>query len=285
MKSKILGTTLVAVALATAACASNPPRELRDARAAYEKARTGPAAQYTPAQLNTAEKSLQLAERTYEDEGDSPSTRDRAYVAVRKAELATVQARLAEAEGRLAKMTKENQQQQASDLTQARSDLQDNRTALAAEQQRRTEAEKKAEQAAADLARIASVKQEERGMVITLSGGVLFASAKATLLGGAQRKLDEVAEALTQGNPEASILVEGHTDSKGSASANQDLSARRAEAVRSYLTSRGVAADRIRSEGLGFDRPIADNNTAEGRANNRRVEIVVQPVKTAPSPG
>jgi outer membrane protein OmpA-like peptidoglycan-associated protein len=75
-------------------------------------------------------------------------------------------------------------------------------------------------------------------------------------------------------------VVEGHTDSQGSASFNQDLSHRRAESVRLYLVSHGIAADRVTSEGLGLTRPIADNTSAEGRANNRRVEIIVQPSKT-----
>ena len=73
------------------------------------------------------------------------------------------------------------------------------------------------------------------------------------------------------------MVVEGHTDSQGSASSNQDLSQRRAEAVRDYLVSRGIAGDRLTAQGFGPSRPIADNGTAEGRANNRRVEIVIPP--------
>lgn len=114
-------------------------------------------------------------------------------------------------------------------------------------------------------------------MVITLSGSVLFASGKSELLPAAQARLSEVAQALTQQSPDAKIVVEGHTDSQGSQDFNLELSAKRAQAVRDYLASHGVAPDRISSEGMGFSRPIADNKTAEGRANNRRVEIVVQP--------
>lgn len=83
--------------------------------------------------------------------------------------------------------------------------------------------------------------------------------------------------ALSQGSPDPRIVVEGHTDSQGSQAFNLHLSTRRAQAVRDLLISRGVAEDRIRSEGLGFSRPIADNKSAEGRANNRRVELVIQP--------
>ena len=119
-------------------------------------------------------------------------------------------------------------------------------------------------------------------MVITLSGEVLFASGKAELQPSAQAKLREVAAALTQQNPQATIVVEGHTDRQGSQAFNLDLSTRRAQAVCDYLAMQGVARDRIRAQGLGFSRPLADNKTAEGRANNRRVEIVVQPASGTP---
>lgn len=147
------------------------------------------------------------------------------------------------------------------------------------EKTRRIEAEKRAAQAAADLARIATVKQEARGMVITLSGGVLFETAKSELMPSAQVKLNDVATALMQEDPLSAIVIEGHTDSQGGADYNRTLSERRAEVVRDYLVSRGVAADRITARGLGLTRPIADNKSAEGRANNRRVEIVVEPAR------
>jgi outer membrane protein OmpA-like peptidoglycan-associated protein len=71
------------------------------------------------------------------------------------------------------------------------------------------------------------------------------------------------------------VVVEGYTDSRGSSSRNLDLSQRRAEAVRSYLVSRGVPSEKIVAKGMGPDRPVAENTSAEGRAQNRRVEIVV----------
>jgi outer membrane protein OmpA-like peptidoglycan-associated protein len=116
-------------------------------------------------------------------------------------------------------------------------------------------------------------------MVITLSGSVLFASNESTLLPAAMVKLNEVADALIKGNPDSNITVEGHTDSQGQRQYNMDLGEKRAKAVRDQLVSRGVAADRIKAVGVGPDRPVADNKTAEGRANNRRVEIIVEPTK------
>ena len=103
---------------------------------------------------------------------------------------------------------------------------------------------------------------------------VLFATGKYDLLPIARQKLDEVAKALLE-QPFKTITVEGHTDSRGSLSKNQTLSQDRAESVRSYLISRGLPADKTKAVGHGPSRPVADNDTAEGRANNRRVEIVV----------
>src|SRR6202044_3976507 len=119
------------------------------------------------------------------------------------------------------------------------------------ERQRREDADKRAAQAAADLARIASVKQEPRGMVITLSGSVLFASAKSDLLPDAQAKLGDVAKALGEQDPNAKIVVQGYTDSQGGASFNQDLSQRRAESVRGFLVSHGISSDRVTAQGFG----------------------------------
>jgi len=101
-------------------------------------------------------------------------------------------------------------------------------------------------------------------------------------LPSAQAKLDEVALALTRQDAESKMTVEGHTDSQGEPSYNQELSQKRAQSVRDYLVSRGIAADRVTAQGFGLTRPIADNGSAEGRANNRRVEIVVLPAPSVP---
>lgn len=276
VRSSLLSALLVAGA-GVLGCASAPPKELNDARAAYRAASEGPAAQYSPAQLHTAQQSLKLAEKTFEEEGDSSATRDRAYVAMRKAQLATTRARIDQGHAQLESMQQQAGKQQAADLAGAQ-------TQLAQEEERRKAAEAAAKRAADELARLATVKQEDRGMVITLSGSVLFASDKAELLPAAQRRLSDVAKALNEANPEAQIVVEGHTDTKGSQSHNLELSARRAEAVRTYLVAQGVDANRIRSQGLGFSRPVAPNKSAEGRANNRRVEIVVQPTGAPSAP-
>jgi outer membrane protein OmpA-like peptidoglycan-associated protein len=276
---------LLAGASSLAACASSPePRELLDARIAYQQAAQGPAAELNPAQLHVAHEDLAIAERSYGDQGDSYRTRDRAYIALRNAQIADAQARTIEYDQKVNLAQHEVQTTQAQEvlnatgmLNKTREQLDTERRELANEKQQRAEADRRAAQAMADLARVASIKQDARGTVITLSGGVLFASAKSDLLPTAQSNLTQVADALSKSDPDSKIMVAGYTDSQGGQAYNMDLSQRRAEAVRSFLVAHGVAPDRITAQGFGPAQPVADNSSPEGRADNRRVEIVVQP--------
>ena len=137
------------------------------------------------------------------------------------------------------------------------------------------EAEERAETARlrAELGQ-AQTRETERGVVLTL-GDVLFAVGKADLKPSAARTLDKLVAAMRR-DRETTVTIEGHTDSTGKRAYNVELSKRRANAVRSYLTSRGVAAKRIEARGLGPDFPVATNATAAGRQQNRRVEVLVQ---------
>jgi OmpA-OmpF porin, OOP family len=101
-----------------------------------------------------------------------------------------------------------------------------------------------------------------------------FELARANLMPGSARTLDEVATVL-KAYPEAEVVVEGHTDATGVPSDNQRLSLERADAVKSALIARGVPAERIKTAGMGQDRPVASNDTVAGRAKNRRTELVV----------
>ncbi len=114
---------------------------------------------------------------------------------------------------------------------------------------------------------------EARGQVMTLSGEA-FASGQSKLRPEARANLQRVVEFVNR-FPGKDVLVEGHTDSQGGDNLNQVLSQKRAEAVRDALVQEGVDATRLTAVGLGKDRPIADNASREGRARNRRVEIVV----------
>lgn len=277
---KPLGSSLLAATLACApliGCATaQPPKELIDARAAYTRAENGYARDLSPASLHSAKVALDGAERKFDDDGPSTTARDQAYIALRKAELADADGTTAHYQRELTAQQQRASTEQAQAAQKTQAELVQAREQLAGEAQARLAAEQRAKEAMERLtaANAAAVKHEPRGTVITLSGQVLFASGKSVLLPGAQNSLNQVADALK--DQAAKILVEGHTDSTGSAATNTALSQARAQAVSSYLVSRGLPNDQITSQGVGPSRPVADNATAEGRANNRRVEIVVQ---------
>ncbi|HET9452110.1 MAG TPA: OmpA family protein [Aggregicoccus sp.] len=331
-------------ATALVGCAGGMPRELLDARYAYQRASTGPAAQYSPAYLAEARAALDEANRSFERSKGSEQTRTLAYVALRKAQIAETRAQIAlaereraqadqqlqasrsseqeklrreleaaraqlteaqamreEAQRREAEVSQQQEEQAQQEALAAAQRVEEERAArladaearmnqlnaqLEAERQARSQAEQRAAQAEADAKaqaeaaaalrniRQVKVKEEARGLVLTLSGSVLFRSGSADLLPSAKRRLDEVARALQKAsNP---LVIEGHTDSQGGEALNEELSNRRAEVVRDYLIDRGVEGDRIRALGLGESRPVASNGTPEGRANNRRVEIVIE---------
>ncbi len=117
------------------------------------------------------------------------------------------------------------------------------------------------------------LRQTESGVVVTL-GDVLFASGEAQLVEGGRSSLEEVVD-LLQTEPEKKIRVEGHTDSLGDAAANLLLSEQRAQSVLEALVSLGVASERITASGMGEDFPIASNDDEEGRARNRRVDVIL----------
>lgn len=105
--------------------------------------------------------------------------------------------------------------------------------------------------------------------------GVNFDFDKATIRPDAARILDE-AVATLKAEPDIEVLIVGHTDSIGSEAYNLRLSQRRAQAVRDYLVKHGISAARLKVKGMGESQPVASNDTAEGRAQNRRVELLVE---------
>lgn len=116
-------------------------------------------------------------------------------------------------------------------------------------------------------------QQTERGVVLTM-GDVLFAFGKSTLLTGAIRNVEKVADFL-QKNPTRNILIEGYTDSVGSDDFNLTLSRKRADEVKEQLVANGISPDRITTKGYGKQFPVADNDSAGGRQLNRRVEVLI----------
>ncbi|MGE0334235.1 MAG: OmpA family protein [Gammaproteobacteria bacterium] len=114
----------------------------------------------------------------------------------------------------------------------------------------------------------------EAGTKLISLEGTHFDFNKATLKPEAMSKLDHAAQVMTD-NPGIKVNVEGHTDSVGSDAYNQNLSDRRAKSVVDYLVGKGVDAGRLMSAGYGESRPVATNDSAEGRAQNRRVDLIV----------
>jgi outer membrane protein OmpA-like peptidoglycan-associated protein len=307
-KSLIVTITLAgAFAGSMGACASTAPEQLVEARNAYAVSSGGLAAKLTPTELYDAKNALDRADKEFADHGDTYECRDYAYIAERKVELADAKARTEADRAVIAEavkagvvvrdaQVKSSQAALARTREQLKDERQDNTTTtnalratnnaqgeeldktaaqLAAEKQARATAEASLAGAMKDLAAVAAVKEDARGMIITLSGSVLFVSNKYALLNTAMTKLDQVAEALKAQGSDKRMVVEGHTDSQGSDKINQPLSLNRATAVRDYLVSRGVPSEKISAVGMGSSKPIADNLTPENRANNRRVEIII----------
>ncbi|WP_045391546.1 OmpA family protein [Falsirhodobacter sp. alg1] len=115
-------------------------------------------------------------------------------------------------------------------------------------------------------------------LVVTMPQDILFATDSASLRPDLLSDLRAVSQNLMQ-YPNSTIQIVGHTDNTGSASYNQSLSERRAGAVASTLISNGVPSNRVSSYGVGLSQPIASNDTAAGRAQNRRVDIVIRPIQ------
>lgn len=136
--------------------------------------------------------------------------------------------------------------------------------------------EKQAKEMEAVLARQDALERRGETIYMSLSSDILFTTGSSRLQPGGEDKLREVAGIL-QRYPRTYIEVVGHTDSVGSEAMNQELSESRAKSVADVLVSNGVSPSRIVTRGAGELRPLADNGTPEGRARNRRVELVVKP--------
>jgi len=283
-----LGVSTAAL-LASACGASAPTTELMTARNVYSQARSSEAAQLNPRGVHEAHKALAVAEAAHEDDPGSASERHYAYIATRKSELAIAQAsealarkeqQRADADYRAgleqqSEVASRQSSQYAEQLTQTQAQLQENTAELEARERKLTELQAASDRAQAELRQMESMREEAGKLVISLSG-VLFQAGGNELSSTARGRLDTVAQALAAYS-DRNIVVEGHTDSSGSDSTNQQLSQKRADAVRQYLESRGVQAARMRSIGRGESEPVASNDTPDGRANNRRVEVIVEP--------
>lgn len=265
------GTAMVlAAAMSAWSCGAAPPsQELISARAAYEEASESQAKELVPDQLLSARQALESAESEYEDDENSQRARTLAYIAQRKALIAMAAAGIMAAKKLYDEADREYRELLEMVAKKTKGELSKERSA-------RQDVERKLNAAMKSLEEIGKVKEDSRGTIITLSGAVLFRTNAASLLPIAEQQLRKVADALNSYDEDRKIVVAGHTDSRGSSTANRRLSLARAESVRAFLVNAGVSPERISASGRGEDEPIADNRTAEGRANNRRVEIIVE---------
>jgi len=125
---------------------------------------------------------------------------------------------------------------------------------------------------AQELQQVANARRTETGILVNLKSSLLFSSDSAVLQPAAVEQLAQLGDILAR-YPEDRIVIQGHTDSTGSAAHDEELSLRRAEAVRDVLASRGVNPRQMLVEGVGAAHPMGDNSTPEGRAENRSVEL------------
>jgi len=314
MSTKLYGfkssTGMIGIAitlLALSGCAqkmtTNPAIE--EARAAYHAAQANPTVMRSaPLELKKAEAALSKAEETFQQKGDLAIVEHQAYLSKqhsaiageignqKMAEAAIEQASaernkvLLEARSTEASMAEKRAIAEKEAALQALKEAEAQKAAAekatmeAAEQRKAAEkamaeamaAREKAAKLEQEIAELQAVKAD-RGLVMTL-GDVVFDVNKAVLKPGGVLTVDKLAAFLAE-YPGRKVMIEGFTDSTGSAEYNQGLSERRALAVRSALIDKGIESTRIDIKGYGEEFPVATNDTAAGRQMNRRVEIII----------
>jgi outer membrane protein OmpA-like peptidoglycan-associated protein len=276
---RVLGPS--ALLLTAAACGSSgPTKQLVEARQTMQIAKATGTEQLAPMRMNDAEQALAQAERAHKDDPGSNTEANLAYVAKRRTQIAMAGGKMVSSMKTEAAL---NQEYQARLEQTSRSQRQALRE-QALERQQESTADR-GEEALERLDEVATVKHEKNGTVITLSGAALFQTGSDSLSDEAQQNLDKVARALQQQSKDTKVTIEGHADTTGNTKANEELSKRRADAVRSYLTQRGVDGAMLASIGRGTEDPVASNATDDGRASNRRADIEVKLPEEQQQPG
>ena len=280
MKLSFITPTRTALAVAgfmlLSACATapKPPEVPLDSRVKLTALQSNPQlATRAPVEMRAAEAAVQAAEAPRPDGAYATHLE---LLADQKVEIARARAQGRQYEDQRRALSEESERARLEartlEVDRARSDA---RTARAEAASARDEAAD-ARAARLDLERqIAELnaRETDRGLVVTL-GDLLFATGKSDLMGSARPNLDKLAAFLNEYS-DRTVMVEGHTDSVGREESNYLLSQRRAESVKSYLISRGVQAHRLTTVGMGQGSPVASNDTATGRQQNRRVEVII----------
>jgi len=290
MLSRTLIATAVASILLTAACTTAPgkPDGAAEARIKLTQLQSDP---NLASRAANAIKDADAAVRTAEQpEADKNLAAHRVYLADRKVDTARALAETRFAEDQRAELVAQRESARLDARTheaeaaksQAATARAEGAEQRAAADQARLDANTAqlaaagSEQQAAELQRqidVLQAKPTDRGLVLTL-GDVLFTTGKADLKPGATGNLTKLVAFLDK-YPDRSVAIQGYTDSVGNDDYNQGLSERRADSVKSYLTGQGISSSRLSASGKGPSDPVADNGSAAGRQQNRRVEVVI----------
>lgn len=271
---------------------------LNEARMAYVQAANDPQiVEYAPLTLRDAQHALNETQRLVNADADQGAIVHHAYLTKQHIAIARELAQQGAAEEEIRQAEAERQQilleaqtqeaRRAWDLAEQRAQEANQAQALAQARAREAEmarqqaarAQERAQEMAAkaqqltERVRDLKAQETERGLVVTL-GDLLFDAGEAQLKPAGTQAIDKLAEFLKQ-YPERNILIEGYTDSTGDAAFNQQLSERRANAVRDALLADAISPDRMRTIGYGEQFPVASNATSDGRQQNRRVEVII----------
>ena len=279
MKKTPITPTLLLIAALLGACSSTPTTTglLDQARSDYQIAQgNSRIPSYAPMEMKQATAAMDQANLAATNNDSAEAIDKLAYLAKQKIALTQEVAKQKAAEAEVSNAGKERDQmrldQRTSEADRAKRTAQVAQSDAAQAQRETQAALARAATLEAQLAELAA-KKTERGIVITL-GDVLFATDQARLTPDGMRTAQKLADMLQQ-NQQRAVLIEGFTDSTGSSAYNQELSERRASAVRSALQEMGVARERIAIRAYGEAYPVAANDTGPSRQLNRRVEIVL----------
>jgi outer membrane protein OmpA-like peptidoglycan-associated protein len=262
---------IAALSLVLCACASAPQQNaaLDNAHAAVQAAESDPnVAKYAALDLEAAKKDLAVADDAAMHHKEAEIAQP-AYLAVQNARLAQAHAAAKADDAKVAAGQAERDQI----LLAARNrEVQNAKIATNAALDQRDQATEQTARLQAEVEQLKATPTS-RGLVLTL-GDVLFDTGRAELKSGASRKLDQLAQFLSE-HKDRRVQIDGFTDSVGTDAYNEELSRRRADAVKATLLARGIDASRIGTEGYGKAYPVASNSDAGGRQLNRRVEVVI----------
>lgn len=279
LKKPFVGKTVAIVALSSlllSACAMAPETstEALDARLKLTELQRNPAmASNARIELREAEAAVELAEQPL-DSDEATLAAHRIYMADRMVEIARATGTTRQMEADRKRMGEERDAARLAARTlEADTARADADTARSSEMAAAAVSAKAAQEMQRQIDEL-EAEATERGLVLTL-GDVLFTTGSADLQGGSNRNLEKLVDFLNT-YPDRNVLIEGHTDNVGSAQFNQTLSLKRADSVRRYLTDHGVQSRRLTVSGLGLERPVAGNESAMGRQQNRRVEVIIE---------